>query len=272
MTEMPVSPIARNAANAAYIVADDVRDFVSGAVRNAVPTLDEVQRRALSDLRRDGFAVVPDYWERDRALQLGKRLEAYLEDGEDRDFDGGAKLRFWDGKSYDSGVRRIYHVDRLLPELVAVRNDPWVLAIAHAYYRVPFHSGALVFQHNVRSNHDTRYYHVDGFAREFKAFVYLDDVTEGNGPFTYLRGTHRMHLVRLQKQVTGNREGSPTSFSPEELGRVLNREVKIDGPAGTLILTDVRGLHRGSPQRDASRSVLVNYVVKHPGDLADIVG
>jgi hypothetical protein len=126
----------------------------------------------------------------------------------------------------------------------------------------------LIFQHNTQTNENTRYYHVDAFVREFKSFVYLDDVDDGNGPFTYLRGTHRHHVTRLKKQILGNPEGeSPTTFYPEDVRDALEREVRISGQAGTLIVSDVRGLHRGSPQVDRSRSVLVNYLLKHPGDI-----
>jgi hypothetical protein len=104
--------------------------------------------------------------------------------------------------------------------------------------------------------------------REFKSFVYLDDVDHGNGPFAYIPGTQKQHLRRIRKQVVGNPEGeAPTSFYPEELGELLDLESAVTGPAGTLILADVRGLHRGTPQLDRSRSVLVNYIVKHEGDL-----
>ena len=162
----------------------------------------------------------------------------------------------------------IYHVERLVPELSALRHDPFVMDVASAYYGQPFHSNLLIFQHNLQSNENTRFWHVDAFVREFKAFVYLDDVDEGNGPFAYLRGTHRDHVARLRKQIVGNPPGeSPTSFSEEEVTPKLDREARICGPAGTLILTNVRGVHRGTPQVNRSRSVLVNYILKHPGDL-----
>jgi len=165
-------------------------------------------------------------------------------------------------------VRRIYHVEKLVPELAALRYDPFILGVASAYYGVPFHSGVLVFQHNTQTNEQTRYYHVDAFIREFKSFIYLDDVDEGNGPFAYLPGTQRKHFMRIRKQVMGNAEGeSPTSFYPDDLGSMLDSESRIVGPAGTLILADVRGLHRGTPQVNRSRSVLVNYIVRHEGDL-----
>ena len=97
-------------------------------------------------------------------------------------------------------------------KLSEFRHDPWIFGIAEAYYRMPFNSGVLVFQHNTKSNKETRYYHVDAFVREFKAFMYLDEVTEGNGPFTYLRGTHRSHLTRLRKQLVGNRDDNRSSM------------------------------------------------------------
>ena len=164
-------------------------------------------------------------------------------------------------------MRRLYHVEKEVPELAAFRNDPFCFKIVNAYYGFPFHSGLLMYQHNTRSNENTRYYHVDVYQKEFKAFLYLDDVDPGNGPFTYLRGTHKSHFRRVKQQILWNGEGSPTSFSNKALGPLLEREVQIVGPAGTLILADVRGFHRGSPQVDRSRSALVNYMYRHEGDL-----
>jgi phytanoyl-CoA dioxygenase PhyH len=227
--------------------------------------LSNQQQAMVRDLRRDGFTVIEDFWSRDKALETRDRLERYLQGGP-RDFESGAYLRFQEDAEYDQGVQRLFHVDRLVPELADFRADRLVLTVIAAYYRMSFHSGVLLYQHNTKSNNNTRYYHVDSFTKEAKAFLYLDDVDERNGPFTYLRGSHRRHLVRLRKQVAGNTEGAPTSFHPEDLKGLLDHEVRICGRAGTLILADVRGLHRGSPQLDRSRSALVNYLHRRPGE------
>ncbi len=227
----------------------------------------ERERACVEELRQDGFAVIKNYWPREKALEMRDRLEAHLKDGMNRDFESGAYMRFWDKRSYDEGVRRIYHVERLVEELKSFRNDPFILRVAQGYYGFPMHSGALVYQHNIQTNSNTRYYHIDWFGKQFKPFLYLDDVDAGNGPFTYLRGTHRSHWIRIKKQILGNREGSPTSFYEEDLHSVLDWEVQICGEAGTLILADVRGIHRGSPQVNRSRSVLVNYMYRTQGDV-----
>jgi hypothetical protein len=257
-----------NVRSTSKLVRGDLEDTIRARRQPLDLKLDERQQKAVADLQRDGYAVIENYWTRERAMELRDRLEGYLAEGQDRDFEEGAWMRFWDKRPYDQGVRRIYHVEKIVPELAAARHDPFVLQIATALYGMPFHSNVLVFQHNTQSNEHTRYYHVDAFVREFKSFIYLDDVDPGNGPFAYLRGTHRNHFTRLKKQVLGNGEGqSPTSFFEDDIKPLLEREVQICGPAGTLILTNVRGLHRGSPQIERSRSVLVNYILKHPGDL-----
>jgi phytanoyl-CoA dioxygenase PhyH len=262
-----MTTLKTRAKTASRIVRDDTRDFLRTRRHPSQTDLDGRQRQALADLKRDGFAVVEGYWPREQALSVRDRLTPRLEQGADRDYDSGAYLRFYDDNAYDQGVRRLFHVERELPELAEFRADPFVLGVAAAYYRMPFHSGLLMYQYNTQSNDNTRYYHVDSFIKEAKSFMYLDDVDEGNGPFTYLRGSHRSHFTRIKKQVVGNEEGAATSFHPDDVKSRLDSEVQICGPAGTLIITDVRGLHRGSPQREGDRSVLVNYVVRHEGDL-----
>lgn len=261
--------VRQNAGPTVRQLREDLSEYVRGRNSRDETTLDERQLRALAELRRNGYTVIENYWPRERALAVRDRLEAYLAEGADRDFDEGAWMRFWDGRGYDQGVRRIYHADKLEPELAEARNDRFILDIASAYYGLPFYSGALVFQHNLQSNANTRTYHVDAFIKEFKSFIYLDDVDAGNGPFAYVPGTQRKHMLRLKKQLLGNGDGeSPTTVFPEDMTKTeLASETSVLGTAGTLILADVRGLHRGTPQKDRSRSVLVNYIVKHQGDL-----
>lgn len=253
-----------NARDTARIIKNDLAEHV-GRLRASTTGLSADERALVTRLRRDGYVVVPGYWSREKALAMRDHVEQYLEIGESRDFDSGAYLRFRDNVAYDEGVRRLYHVDKEIPELAEHRNDPMIMRVVAAYYGRPYHSAVLMYQYNTRSNANTRYHHVDAFSKEFKSFVYLDDVDDGNGPFAYIPGTQRSHVKRVVKQL---REGSnATGFSPEELRKTIGREVRLTGEAGTLILADVRGFHRGTPQLDRSRSVLVNYLYAEPGEI-----
>jgi ectoine hydroxylase-related dioxygenase (phytanoyl-CoA dioxygenase family) len=261
---MSLNTVVKNARDTARIVKTDLTEYVARR-RAQSPALAPEEQQLVEGLRRDGYAVVPGYWARERAIAMRDRLEAFLADGESKEFDSGAYLRFWDNRAHDEGVRRLYHVDREIPELSEYRNDPLIRKVVEAYFAMPFHSGVLVYQHNTKSNANTRNHHVDAFSKEFKSFLYLDDVDEGNGPFAYIPGTQRSHARRVVKQLVKGSEA--TGFTDQELGKLIDREVTITGEAGTLILADVRGFHRGTPQLNRSRSAIVNYMFKHDGEV-----
>ncbi len=73
-----------------------------------------------------------------------------------------------------------------------------------------------------------------------KAFVYLTDVDETNGPHVYVRGSHRRKPPALREL---------RRFSDAEVAAAFrNGEVTtICAPAGTVIVADTSGIHKGMP-------------------------
>lgn len=77
-----------------------------------------------------------------------------------------------------------------------------------------------------------------------KMFIYLSDVDETSGPFTYVRESHlggRWHNTFPPVPSKG-------AYPPmEEVARVIPKENMqvCTGQAGTVIFADTRGLHRG---------------------------
>jgi hypothetical protein len=265
---MNLEAIAKNIRPTFQTVRSDLKDYLNQCKSPSHKSLSSEERLHLKAIKEDGYVVINNYWSREKALSLKIQLEDHLKVGKNVDFENGAYIRFRDNTGTDDGVRRIYHVDRIISELAGFKKDPFISKIAKAYYGFPFFSGSLVFQHNLKSTINTRYHHIDWFGKQFKPFLYLEDVDEGNGPFTYIRGTHNAYLLRYKKQIFGNgKTESPTSFYEKDVKSVIHNEVQLCGKAGTLILADVRGLHRGSPQLERSRSILVNYMYPKEGDI-----
>lgn len=107
-------------------------------------------------------------------------------------------------------------------------------------------------------------FHFDSWRPVFKAFLYLTDVTRETSPFVYLKGSHRggrwVYRRALEFEADGA-EGSWGHFFPGEIKRLQRQngweEAIIEAPAGTLVMADFRGLHRGSPLI-SGRRVLLN--------------
>lgn len=99
--------------------------------------------------------------------------------------------------------------------------------------------------------------HMDTFHPCVKAWLYLDDVDERNGPFTYVPGSHRLTWARLRWEY---RESLAASRGAERHdGRYWDGSFRIDRaglrelglpdpqpmavPANTLVIANVRGFH-----------------------------
>ena len=97
---------------------------------------------------------------------------------------------------------------------------------------------------------------------EFKAILYLSDVKEANGPFTYLLGSHNDQNVVDSIRDCGVKYNQ-LRLSENEVSIIENKfklkKTTFTAKAGTLILVDTRGIHIGSPIKEGTRYALTNY-------------
>jgi hypothetical protein len=102
-------------------------------------------------------------------------------------------------------------------------------------------------------------------ARCIKAFIYLEDVDERTGPFTYMPKTH---MFGEYAGVTPGGSGK-NRFTDEEMKAPLGIDKAriVTGKAGTMIFCDTYGFHRGAkPERDRLMSLFqyVSRASKYP--------
>lgn len=93
-----------------------------------------------------------------------------------------------------------------------------------------------------------------------KVFVYLNDVDEGTGPFTYIMGSQyggKWRGIFPQRPPAGS---YPPDGEVEKL--VPQNDVKIcTAPAGTVIFCDTSGLHKGGFSTEKSRLMSMSCFV-----------
>jgi len=92
----------------------------------------------------------------------------------------------------------------------------------------------------------------------FKALVYLVDVNEKNGCFQYIPKSSKVahHLLKTptpdKYQYTDEDVYNMTGGKPNSI-------FDVTGKAGTLVLFDTNGVHRGKPIEQGERYALTNY-------------
>jgi Phytanoyl-CoA dioxygenase (PhyH) len=86
-----------------------------------------------------------------------------------------------------------------------------------------------------------------------KVFLYLSDVDQGAGPFTYAPGTHGKGRVRRQPDYI--LEGDTKRSTDAQMAAVVPRDewVTCTGPRGTIVFADTRGYHKGGLSKERDR-------------------
>jgi hypothetical protein len=90
-----------------------------------------------------------------------------------------------------------------------------------------------------------------------KAFIYLRDVPPGAGPLSYVRGSHKAAGRRAQLPATW--DGYGFRVEDEAIEDHFGRDsiATVPGAAGTVVVTDTRGYHRGGWAVDEERLVMM---------------
>jgi ectoine hydroxylase-related dioxygenase (phytanoyl-CoA dioxygenase family) len=137
---------------------------------------------------------------------------------------------------------------------------------------------------NLGSLPPTAYCHRDASGGDLKAIIYMTDVSERNGPFSYVVGSNRMRISRLDDLIceandsnglaaTDPRARALFAALPKKLRQKgsfgndlipdspLGREIgqglwAVKAGKGSIVLFDTKGIHRGGMVEDGERRVI----------------
>jgi hypothetical protein len=219
---------------------------------------------------RDGFVVRPEFLPAEQFAALAAEVKAYR--GPLREISEG-----------DTIMRKIA-LDRWalseLPALGAVlRSREWRGLVRYIGSRdaEPVVWVQSILRHACTGTADPQtLLHADTFHPTVKAWLFLTDVAEDAGPFTYVPGSHRLTPKRLAwerrmslaARASSNAEDRQGSFriDPAELSSLgLPQPRAFAVPANTLIVADTFGFHaRGPSVRPSLRVEIWAYGRRSP--------
>lgn len=220
--------------------------------------------RVLGDLRRDGIAVTTvDALLGDPAPFAA--LRAAVDDVARRRADdiAAARARAAGDDTIGEKTFMLEYLGRnpvLDPASAFARFalQPPVLDVANAYLgmlsRLRYYNVWHTFASDAKPR-ESQLWHRD---REdmliVKMFVYLNDVDEGAGPFTYARGTHRFGPIRGEPayELEGGKVKRTTDEQMDALAPRARWRLST-GAAGTVIFADTNGYHKGGHARARDR-------------------
>jgi hypothetical protein len=241
-------------------------------VRNAAPSLAyAMQRRALvaesarvlAEMNRDGVATTTL-----EALGVGGELFEALSESvaelERRKADelDAARRAAQDASRIGS---KTFNVELLGGEPVLDPGDVFcrfaiarpILDIANAYFEMFTRLRYFNVWHTLATRsapRESQLWHRD---REdlliMKIFVYISDVSQDAGPFTYAPGTHAKGAIRQEPAYA--LEGHIRRTTDDQMAAVVPPSLwkTAVGSRGTLVFADTRGFHKGGLARGTDR-------------------
>jgi hypothetical protein len=235
--------------------------------RKLAGLVSEEDRKAFD---RDGFVLRPNFLPDERFAALVAQVRAYR--GPLREISEG-----------DTIMRKIALDGRALaalPALAAVlQSREWRGLIRYAGSRdaEPVVWVQSILRHACAGPADPQtFLHADTFHPTVKAWLFLTDVAEDAGPFTYVPGSHRLTVQRLgwEQRMSLSARHSPNAedrqgsfrIDPAELASLGLPQPRVFAvPANTLIVADTFGFHaRGLSDRPSLRVEIWAYGRRSP--------
>jgi hypothetical protein len=213
----------------------------------------DVDQRYLQKLNADGVCTVEGFWDEQTCAQARAEVDRIIAQYSSAQH------------SAAKSDQRVYGANNVSSLINTFARHAGLQGIATAYNREDTKTAFTLAAKMPAAfgNHGSgEGWHRDAFLRQFKAILYLSDVSLQNGPFQFVRDSHRPRQV-LRDIWTGGLRYMQYRLSEPEVARLLNKSperlITYTAKAGTLILVDTSSIHRGMPIEAGTRYALTNY-------------
>lgn len=208
-------------------------------------------------LHTDGAIVIPNFLPRDECDRLASDFESQL---------SNPGIKIW--RDEIGSDQRIFGINNLSKSFAHLYLNQKLLQEHENYLGARVRAGFAMCNKTIfklgNKGSGSGWHRDSPFTHQFKAIVYLSDVTEENGPFEYLPSTHLVNSIRECCKIM-NIDTSTYRFEETQVSKLLEskfKKITVTGKKGDMILVDTKTIHRGSPINSGERLAVTNYYFK----------
>lgn len=215
--------------------------------------------RAIGELNTSGLFRVDNFLSREVCQTIIDGFESIERDR--------PSIFSWESNGADT---RLYGADRLYDIFELGQKTADLDQLAEAFYRgrdlLKFQMAGHIRYTANNLGSGSGWHRDSPFSQQFKGLIYLNDVSEENGPFQYIPGSHRRGTI-VDYSRGLDCPLSQYRFSDIDIARLehagtLRKRLTLTGAAGTLLVANVKGLHRGKPLERGERWAITRYYYK----------
>jgi hypothetical protein len=213
-------------------------------------------KKILTSIQQNGCYVIEDFLESEVCSKLLLEADKFLKDNP----------ALISSESNDSDSR-VYQIDKYSSkfniEKVDLLADSLFKMFSFIFKKSYFMLLGKIISNGNNLGSGGGWHRDSPFTHQFKTILYLTDVDESTGPFQYIKGSHSFSSIKKSCKFLG-KNINERRFSNEEVellkkNNVVGEVITVTGKAGTLLIADTRGLHRGKPLEKGHRYALTRY-------------
>ncbi len=228
---------------------------------NAYPILPvrlTANQERMAELVRKGIVVLPRYLDAERVKAIRSQVYVPIQALQGNLLDIPAQHV---DRLCEQGMYRLYDIDQFFEQACrSFKEDPVIQDLVQAYLsNQAYHCRMAAELRTLGTGTEPEATmlsctpHTDHYLREVKVFAFLEDVTEDNAPMIYWAGSHVdapwRWIADYMRHVGLSVDNGDRNYTHYTANRLEKEEgfakVTCTGPAGTVIIADMRGLHRG---------------------------
>mgnify|MGYP000609156785 CR=1 FL=1 len=217
---------------------------------------DETVQDIVNQLKEHGFAAIPNFYSKEECEFLRNEVDRIIDDSQ-------SEGHLWvDEVGADN---RVHAAHELSVKINEFNKNKLLQSVADNYFK-----GKMQIANTLAAR--IRYaksnigsgggWHRDGNFFQFKAIIYLSDVTEKNGPFQIIDRSHKLSQVIEDTEIMG-KEGLDVRMTDSDINKIVEKEPDrykmLTAKEGTLLFADTSAIHTGKPIEEGHRYALFNY-------------
>ena len=203
------------------------------------------------EIKKNGFLVFDNFFDKSICEKIIKQIDAFRENNKNLTWEDEKNCEF-----------RIFGAEKIDKEIMVFFSNEKLINVGSKCLGrkvVNLMTMANMIKGEKNNLGSGGGWHRDDINFQFKAIIYLCDVTDKNGPFQLIKNSNKFFnmikdTIKLKLNILNFRiENNRVSLLDQR------RIQTITGKAGTLILVDTSLIHRGKPLITGCRYALTNY-------------
>ncbi len=219
-----------------------------------------------SSLKKDGFIKIENFYKKNDIEKIQKKFDHLFKNNFEKfNFEIHPTIKKNNVEINSKNIQNSTNYTNLknplinIPEIFNLINDD-IIEILYSFFGVmPKMTGINLrrsFANNLNES-GTTLFHCDENSYKFlKVFIYLKDVDENSGPFTFIETSQTVKFPFYQKKY---------HYTSDEIFQKYSKrlEKKIIGKVGDIIIANTRGFHKGSKVNKHYRDLLTIHFGIH---------